>query len=410
MRLALLRLNSLAFPLVVLAAACGESNGSAGGADGGTRSEDWAVSTLVQDTSSDRTGFMHLVDSPGTERLDLSEALEVGGNARLYILDGTAYIGSQENRSIVRTRPGDVALEEDAEPLSFLNTALGFLPSFAVWVSPEEAFLLDAVGGTAYGWNPTEMTLGREIDISAIWKEGINEPTIETAVVRDGKVFFVVQQVNTFTLEGFLGVQMGIIDIESGTLASVIEDTRCVGTRSPLGLAEDGTIYVQADNYGALQYIDPPAAPPTCILRIQPDAEVFDPSWKLDMPDLCDGRQASQFIYAGNGLAYVSVPYEEDFTIQFEEDPFNFFNQAASRWWVVDVINETGEEITGMPFHSVGGGNGARSDGRVFLFSPTNRFEGTTPVWEVDLAAPAEAPTQVFDATGGVTTMGRLRD
>ena len=381
-------------------------NGGAVGGESGVQDQDWVVQTVVQDPSG-RTAFMHLVDSPGTEPLELAEAREVGGNARLYILEEVAFIGDPESRTIVRTRPGDVTLEDDSDRVSFAETGLSFLPSLAVWVSDDEAFLLDGVGGNAYGWSPTDMTLGRRIDLTAIRKGGFNEPTIETAVVRNGKIFFVVQQVNALTFDAFQGVQMGIIDVERGALETTIEDTRCIGTRSQLGLAEDGTIYVQADNYGAVQYIDE-NAPATCILRILPDEEDYDPSWKLDMPDLCEGREAAQFIYAGNGLAYVSVVYEEEFEVEFVDNPLGFFNQPASRWWLIDLVNETGTEVADMPFHSIGGGNGVRSDGRVFLFSPTNRFEGTTPVWEVDPASPAGAPTQVFEAVGAVPTLGRV--
>ena len=362
----------------------------------------------IVETPDGRTSFVHLVDSPGTGALDLSSAREVPGNGRLYLLDGTAYIGNPEALTVVRTRPGDLTLVDDSERLSFADTGLTFLPSFAVWVSSEEAFLLDGSGTTGYSWNPSAMTLGREIDLGEIRKDGL-EPNIETAVVRDGLLFFLVQQADALSLDVFEGLQVGVIDLESGLLSDVLEDVRCIGSRSAMALAEDQTIYIQADNYGAARQLNPDA-PPTCILRIAPDETRFDPSWKIDLPDLLDGRDASSLIYAGDGIAFVSAIYEERITIDFEDDPLGFFNQPAARWWVIDLEARTGTEVAGLPFHSIAGGNGAVSDGRVFLFTPNNRFEGTSEVWEVDLASPAAAPTERYNTTGAIPVLGRVRD
>jgi len=404
----------LLVPLLVFG--CGDSTGAAGaggsGAGGGDcssagRSESWAVQTVVQ-TPDGRTAFIQLVDSPGTEPLDLARAREVPGNGRLYLLDGIAYIGDPEALTVVRTRPGEVALEDDSERLSFSATGIAFLPSFAVYISEDEAFLLDAAGGTGYGWSPSEMTLGREIDLSPIRKQGF-EPTIETAVVRDGKIYFVVQQTNALGLEAFEGLQLGVIDIAAGEISEVTEDLRCVGTRGRLNLAEDGTIYLLSDNYGATEALGP-NAPPTCMLRILPGDDALDPNWQLDMPDLLGGRQASSFIYFGNGLGYASVIYDEEVTISVEEDPVGYFSQRAARWWLVDLDAETGTEVAGLPFHSLAGGNGAVSDGRVFLFTPTNRFEGTSQVWEPDLSDPAGEPTMVYETNGAIPVLGRLNE
>ena len=388
----------------LLLSSCGNDSGAG---SPGERNESWVVQRVVEGPDG-RTSFVHLVDSPGTEALDLSTAREVPGNGRLYLLNGTAYLGDPEALSVVRTRPGELTLVDDSERLSFVGTGISFLPSFAVWVSPEEAFLLDGVGTTGYGWNPTEMTLGREIDLSAIRKDGL-EPNIETAVVRDGLLFFLVQQVNVLTLETFEGLQVGVIDLEAGVLSEVLEDSRCIGSRSGMAITQDQTIYIQADNYGAARQLNPDA-PSTCILRIAPNETSFDPTWKVDMPDLLDGREASSLIYAGDGIAYVSAVYEEEITIDFEDDPLGFFNQPASRWWVIDLEATTGTEVAELPFHSIAGGNGAVSDGRVFLFTPDNRFEGTTEVWEVDLEAPAAAPTERFNAPGAVPVLGRVND
>ena len=93
--------------------ACGGSDGSttgnagnegAGGGEIGVQDQDWVVQTVVQDPSG-RTALMHLLDAPGTEPLDLAEAREVGGNARLYILDEVAFIGDPESRAIVHDDP-----------------------------------------------------------------------------------------------------------------------------------------------------------------------------------------------------------------------------------------------------------------------------------------------------------------
>ncbi|MEM7139034.1 MAG: hypothetical protein AAF500_20845 [Myxococcota bacterium] len=387
---------------------CGDDATGTGGSGGGSaRTEDWAVQTVVQ-TPDGRTSFVQLVDSPGTEPLDLALAREVPGNGRLYLLDGVAYLGEPEGLSVVRTRPGAVALEDDSERLSFAAVGLTFLPSFAVLTSDDEAFLLDAPGGVGYGWDPTEMVLGRQIDLSAVRKDGF-EPTIETAVVRDGLIFFVVQQVNTFGVQAFEGLQMGIIDIDSGELNDVIEDFRCIGTRSQISLAEDGTIYVPADNYGATQSLGPDA-PPTCILRVLPGQTGLDPDWQIDLPDLLGGRQGSSMIYVGDGRAYVSAIYDDQITISLEDDPVGYFNQPASRWWFIDLDAEIGAEVAGMPFHSLGGANGTVSDGRVFLFSPTNRFEGTTQVFEPDLSNPSAEPAMIYETNGAIPVMGRLND
>mgnify|MGYP001553613360 CR=1 FL=1 len=408
-------LRRILFSMILsLPIGCGDSSGAggAGGIGGGAggasgRSESWAVQTVIQ-TPDGRTAFIQLVDSPGTAPLDVSLAREVPGNGRLYLLNGVAYIGDPEALTVVRTRPGEVALEDDSERLSFAATGIAFLPSFAVYASDDEAFLLDAAGGTGYGWSLSEMTLGRRVDLTSVRKEGF-EPTIETAVVRDGKIYFVVQQTDALGLQAFEGLQTGVIDLESGTVTDVSEDLRCVRTRSRMNLAEDGTIYLLSDNYGATDALGPDA-PPTCMLRILPGQDELDQDWQIDMPELLGGRQASSFIYVGNGLGYASVIYDEEVTISLAEDPVGYFSQPASRWWLIDLNMETGTEVAGLPFHSLAGGNGAISDGRVFLFTPTNRFEGTSQVWEPDLSDPAGEPTMVYETDGAIPVLGRVND
>ncbi|MEM7435795.1 MAG: hypothetical protein AAF436_11630 [Myxococcota bacterium] len=400
--------GALLLLILLAASACGDDATGSGGTGGGNdRDESWAVQTVVQ-TPDGRTSFVQLVDSPGTEPLDLALAREVPGNGRLYLLDGVAYLGEPEGLTIVRTRPGEEALEDDSERLSFAGAGLTFLPSFAVLASDDEAFLLDAPGGVGYGWDPSEMVLGRQIDLSAIRKDGF-EPAIETAVVRDGLIFFVVQQVNALGVQAFEGLQMGIIDLELGELTDVIEDFRCIGTRSGISLAEDGTIYIPADNYGATQSLGPDA-PPTCILRVLPGQTTFDPDWQIDLPDLLGGRQGSSMLYVGDGRAYISAIYEDQITITLEDDPVGYFSQPAARWWFIDLDAETGAEVAGVPFHSLAGGNGTVSDGRVFLFSPTNRFEGTTQVFEPDLSNPTAEPATIYETNGAIPVMGRLND
>lgn len=367
--------------------------------------ERWVFQTVTQGPAG-RTTYVQLLPAPElVTTVTTARARELAGNARVFVSPAqTVFFGQTEGVRVVRQRVEADVLLDDGE-VSFAPTGLGYIPFGNVFVDETHAFLFEGVELRGFGWDPTGLELTEEIDLSSA-AMGDLEPQIDPGVVRDGKIFVLVQQFDLIGLDFYAGVQVAVIDAATATLDTILTDTRCVGGRSSLALAEDGTIYVMGDNYNyAARYVVP-ETPRACLLRIAPGEVTFDADYRLELASMTGGREASGFVYAGGGIAFTTVLYEEQLTQSFTENPLGFFDQQASRWWRVDLTTETATELTALPLQSLGSAVGSVSDGRVFLQTPERGFRGTNAVWEI---AADGTPTHRFEVQGLAPVLKRVR-
>ncbi len=366
--------------------------------------ESWLVQTTLQGPSG-RTSYVQLVSSLELGTVDNSRGVELVGNGRIFLRDvDHLFLGSIEAPMVTHYVPQDDGSFNAAEQVSFQRAGFGYLPWGNLFASAEEAVLADGVSLTAVRWNPSARTVGDTIDLSALKKSGV-ELSIDPGVVRGRQLYFRLQYTNADLLDATTGVHVLVLNADDGS-TRVVSDERCTGGYSRLVLAEDDTLYVVGDGYGGLSRVVSNSPTPTCVLRMNPGEDTFDPDWKRSLPDALGGRDGTGLVYAGNGIAYVPAVYPERLPSNPRADVFATLEKDAAKWWRVDLTTGVGTELE-LPFHSLATSVGFVHDGRVLLVVPEQSQKGTTRLFEVDASSTAATLRGTF--TGMVTHLERLR-
>ncbi|MEM9490865.1 MAG: hypothetical protein AAGC55_17085, partial [Myxococcota bacterium] len=179
---------------------------------------------------------------------------------------------------------------------------------------------------------------------------------------------------------------------------------RCVGGFAGITIAEDGTVYVLGDNYLVWNWSEEPF-PPTCVLRILPDQQVFDPDFVLDLQAIT-GHPSSGFFYAGQGIAYTQAMDEDASEFDPRVEPLTFLNAPVATWWEIDIAEPANSRpLTELGLASPRSGSGYRVDGRTFIQKAQAGFAGDTTLIEV---TPDGLLQETFDVVGLITNLGRI--
>jgi len=300
----------------------------------------YVVSTTIFSPDS-RTSLVTLVDDPTVSApLDTSHAIEIGGSAALFGLDGRSVFALGSSDAAVVTRyevTADGGLVERAR-MSFEGTGINSAfkrPELVPFVSDTKAYWLDDVTAQAIVWNPEEMTLAGEFSLAAAEREGLFLEFGE-AVLRDGLVF-VSAQYRTED-EGEAALAALVLDAERDELVDVLTDDRCGGTME-IAPSADGTLYFASDAFSASLYAlgRPEGYSAPCILRIRPGEQRFDPDFYIPIADLAGGRPAGRLVVGEGSYAYVLALHEEllEEPLGPDTDLFAPWEANAWRWWRV---------------------------------------------------------------------------
>lgn len=222
------------------------------------------------------------LDDPGSAT-DLSNAIEVSGYAAVQAFDGALFIAEDEKQSITRWE-----LDENDRPVpgatvSFANEELGtFWNESFLFIDATTAWYANDAAQEIIVWNPTTMEITGKIPVSGL--EMSDLPVSFHGLTRvEDRVFLPISFVDWDTYEAHSSIVVAVLSISEQRVLDVWEDSRCAIPTSALpnlNLASDGTLYVVGDAfYGTWRHGGSPMAPPNCVLRVQPGADGFDPSW-----------------------------------------------------------------------------------------------------------------------------------
>ncbi|MEM6294769.1 MAG: hypothetical protein AAGA54_26075 [Myxococcota bacterium] len=368
-------------------------------------SDVWAWQRVVEGPEG-RTVVVYATAPLGSfDELDDTRAREVSGNGRLYVLDGQAFVGDFESMAVVRTTLQDGVLVDDSPRLSFALSGLTFLPNWTAPLEDGRALFVDSFSGVGVVWNRRTMELEDTRDFSRVVDPNF-EAVMESAVRRGDDIFAPIAQTDPFSFTFFEGVQVARIDAKSGALLEILEDERCVGTAAAFWADDDDTLYLGADNHGYAAAFTETGAPSTCVLRIRAGATAFDPEYRLVLPALLDGAEARAFTVWRDGFAYVSARDDALVTTDFWDDPLDYGNQTAGRWWEVDLVGSSARQLD-MPPHTLLSATAAVVDGRLLLQNPAAGLQGVTEIWELE--APGAEPVPRLSYAGLTPIIAPLR-
>lgn len=320
-------------------------------------------------------------------------ALQVvgGGNVRS---DGTSlFITSDEQQTITRYDIGADRQLQEGETISFIGRGLTWMGR-PILVSEQRAFTINQDEGNIIEWNPSDMTITGEHDISGLLRDDIgHELRADFVRKSDGTIFFYwtytsdrVEFINSFFL--------GVFDTQRNEL-SIIEQPACPATAGFGGFFdEQGDLYLFADSFGMFtQLNDYPDAKDSCVLRINDGEQQLDPDFMMKPIDSMDGKHPWGLFYAGDGLAYTTAVDLDD-AAGFDT-VYEFIGAEVHSPWLVDIRNGSAQPLDKLPKTAVGFG-GHTVDNRLLI--PRTTADIDADAWDNVQAVVFELDTETGEA------------
>jgi len=389
----------------VLASSCDE-----GSADEGEFPLDdgpaYVVATRVWDDTS-ITSYFHVLPSleAGTP-VDPARALEVPGSAKLYAIDGTAWlaIGGGDTPTITRYE-----LDEQRALVARESIGLHAYGVSSLWdglyvVSPTKVYYPDRDNQQLIVINPTAMTIDGAVALPQTARPGYLSLYGYTPVMRGDELLFSVGWFDWDSTDSILGeTGLVVLDTVTDTVVRVDVDTRCGGITQPVVTDTNEAWFVSSALAAAAHRLERlPTAP--CALRIAADADAFDPGVVVDLGTLTGGLLAGEPVPGGGSNIFLRVLDENLAQIDPEGATWQITGQAAWAWWRWNVQTQ---EMVALPElrPSTSDVLWFEVDGRVFGADTPEDYSQTTLI---ELTA-AGGPRPTLVAPGFLHAVARAR-
>lgn len=320
---------------------CGESSSGSGTSAG---EKDIIVSTRIDNTS----GFLNLGPGGQSGHIGNENGIEMDPSKGVFYYNGHVYTsGSMADDRLTKYEITDSGLNKIAE----MNMGGGSIPTSYTFISDTKAYVALAGNGKVAIINPTTFEKTGEIDLASYaMGDEDNNPEPSAAVVRDGKLYMGLGQIDGFqTYKCYDMASVVIIDIATDTVDKHITDDRtcATGMISPnngLVLDENGDIYV--NNGGSYGYYGDMFK--AGYLRIKDGETEFDDTYFFNITDYnltgeIEGGKASynyHEIYMGGGIAYTDAMIPG-----LTSSPPDYVNDRNFQPFKLDLYNQTMEKV-----------------------------------------------------------------
>ena len=266
------------------------------------------TTTLITDTGI-TSAVAPVSDLNAVGAVDISTGLELGGRTVAVGPEGGGYllVGSEEAPELTRYELREDGQLERGETLSFLNqgvvSVLAFSQNF-FFESETKAYFLEPSQAQVIIFNPTEMAITNVIPMPELIREN-SQIVFGMGPLRRGRdIVFVASYIEgpTFVSE----TRLVLFDTETDSVRRVTPDTRCSYLLHSAQL-EDGDIYFASNLQSAVNEEVDGSGGPLCILRLPADAEVFDPSFSIDLRALTGGRPVGSMVQGVGSEVFLRV-------------------------------------------------------------------------------------------------------
>lgn len=339
---------------------CGGSSDKKGTPSGNEGTADLIVSTLIDQ----ETGFVNAV-SGSSPAINNDKGLEINPSAGVFSYNGFVYTsGSLSDNKIAKY---SVQADNSLKLIKEINTLeSGYaMPTTFTFVNEKKAYIPLAGVGELLDINLEDFSIRERINLSEYaMSEGAvlggedTNPEPSSAVIRDGKLYLALGQVNVLghTQGAYMcrgKASLLIIDIKSNVVEKHITDDRtCTsGAISPgtyLALADNGDIYVNNTASFGYHLTKPPG-----YLRIKAGESDFDPSYFFNLREL---DLTGDFPDMNPSVAVPSYAYKEQYhagklyLTMFivgltTEDPNDFIANKNYQPYVFDLANKTATKL-----------------------------------------------------------------
>jgi hypothetical protein len=341
-----------------------------------------------------------------TGKIDLSKALELS-DGMLFQNEHAVFLSNFEDSSIERYEvTADFGIQQTGT-LSFANYGIPYLNGHSLFFSDTRAYYLALEQGLIIVWNPADMTIVEDIDVSSLRREGFS--AYAGTPHRDGDRYIApILYVN----EDWTGTEpdstIGLV-VEDGAPSpvTVLRDERAPGAF--MGFASDnGDFYALADGLGgSLALTGQQDVEPPTLLRVRKGEDKIDEDYALDLGALI-GTPGLQGLWPVSDTSFVVQAWASDVDPDSVlESPDDVWSAPYFDWKLVDAESEEVRTIEGIERAAPYSLARFSVDGRSFLqrYLPTNDDSGRAELYEVKTDATA---TAVAETSGEFWFLGRV--
>lgn len=343
------RTSATSSVLVLVAASlsgCGSESQEPGETSGGgiPSGPAYVAATRVWDETATTSYFRVLPSLEQGTAVDLDQALEYPGSAKLYASPDPVWfaIGGGEAPTIARYTLGDRGALVEGDTINLQPLGVQGLWNTIYFVSPTKAYYPDRAGQQLIILNPTTMEVEGKIDLTQTNRDGHLALYGYTPILRGKTLLFSVGWFDWETDDTIVGeTGLVLIDTETNTVSRVDVDTRCGGITQAIVTASGDAYFVNSALAVAAHRLGRLPTEP-CALRVQKDADAFDQDYVQHLDELFAGAMAGEPMPGGGDTLILRTFDESLATIATDSQTWDLTGQKAWRWWRWDTAtNQT---------------------------------------------------------------------
>lgn len=345
----------ITFSVIVGLAGCGDSSGTDG--SGGVGTGEFLVANRVR-TPDSRTTFASILPELDVGQVDLGGAREFSGVSRARAYGGKVFVFDGESGVVTRfVVEGDELIEDvladgSRARFSMMREGVTSFTSQIIFLSDERAYYVDTLAfDQVVVWNPTTMAVTSTFPAPQLAREGFSSTTGGTLVALDDVVAMPISWADFVDTTFAPVAAMIVFSATEDRVIGLIEDDRCVISRS--AFVDDESIFLMADTGGGVAdlFVEPGSLPPPCLLRWSPGDTAFDPDFYRDLRAIADVPFVSGAVARGDGT-FVTQLYTS--TIDPSTlDPQELIDLSLWQWGIIDWRNDTSTLIEEIPLGGV---------------------------------------------------------
>jgi hypothetical protein len=340
------------FWLISCLAACHKGGG--GPPDMSPWPQAYAVATTLMANAPQATSLIVAVPSlDASTQVDYGRAISIADTVSLFGDEGAGhfYATTAQTANVTRYDVDDHGAITPGPVLSFAGFGVSstYSTRSIVLISPQKAYLLDDSTLQAITFDPTAMTLGSAIDLSAMKVTNYRTNFAYNILRRGTQILIAAFHYDGTYSHVLASTDLAIIDSATDTV-TLAHDDRC-GAFSTAAMLPSGDLYFGEDTYAiALHRLGGDAeAPSGCLLRIKAGQNVFDPDFFLRVSDVTGGQLGGAVVPGPEESLWVRAFDESLFSIDAATASVQILAAPAWRWWLFDPARPTTATKSTLP-------------------------------------------------------------
>ena len=306
--------------------------------------------------ADDSTTYVNVLGSLDIAELDHSRGMEFGGGRATIATHGGKLFVAPPTSSVVQrfdvSDDGSMVLDGEMSFMGFGVSEVTIDSWSNTFVSAEKAYLFNSADGNTIVWNPVTMEIVGEVDPGPhdLVREGWSLDG-SPGEVRGDRLYRTITWANWDAWQWSEERYLAVYDITTDRRVDLVSDARCPALGNRVSRDAAGTLYFSNWIWNVGQTLVS-AGPTSCVLRVLPGEDSFDPSWSLRYQDIADGREGAMFAHLGGSEALVSIFHHEQVTIDAESVPSEVPATPNWRMWHVDLETRAAAPLDGLDWNT----------------------------------------------------------